>query len=192
MPVELSATAKESVADATAPKAGRHRHPTVRLLGGDDSSGMATMLAGLLEDNVRDFPMRGRVASVARGDVVLRASDRDLAVTLSFGPGEVTVADGAAPGAPVLAGPWMEMTRLCSGQASPVAAIARGDVKVVRGRRMAVVPAVSFVCSVPASFYGDTSQRRRRLVVAAAAVVVVGMVLAARGGSRRQRERGDG
>lgn len=162
--------------------------PRVTLADGDDASGMANMLAGLMRDNVRDFPVRSRVASVARGKVVLTASDRNLSVTLSFVPGEIRVSNGCAPGAPVLAGPWMEMTKLCSGQSSPMAAIARRQIRVVPGRGMAVVPAAAFVLSVPASFYGDNSQQKKRLIVggaAATAAIGLGVVVIARRRRRR-------
>ena len=61
--------------------------PVVVVPGGEDASGMATMIAGLLADNVRDFPSRARAARLARGAVVLQATDRGFAVTLSFGRG---------------------------------------------------------------------------------------------------------
>ena len=86
--------------------------PAVLLEAADQASGMAQMLGGLLEDNLRDYPIRARVASRTRGKVVLTASDRDLSVTLTFGDGQVVVSDGAADGAPLLAGPWLELAKL--------------------------------------------------------------------------------
>lgn len=155
--------------------------PTVTLPAGDDASGMATMLAGLLRDNMRDFPVRARVAARTRGDVVLTATDRNVSVTLSFRRGEVLVHDGAASGAPVLAGPWMEMTKLCSGQASPLTALARRQLSLVRGRRMVAVPAASFVLTVPSSFYGDRGPLFRRAAMVSAAAGVAVFVVVRRG-----------
>ncbi len=150
---------------------------------------MASMLAGLLTDNLRDFPSRARAASIARGRLVLRASDRDVAVTLSFQPGRITITDGPADSAPVLYGPWMELTKLCSAQSSPVASLARGRVRVEVGGahgvlRLNVIPLGSYALSVPASFYDDPATvRRRRLLraelagvcLAAATAVVLGL-----------------
>ncbi|MBI2168418.1 MAG: hypothetical protein HYU28_02800 [Actinobacteria bacterium] len=144
----------------------------VRLADGDDASGLAVMVADLLADNVREFRGRAAVARVARGDLVLNASDRDVSVTLSFRPGEVVVSNGAAEGAPVLAGPWLDMAGVCSGRTSPVAALLRRRLRVTRGDRMSVVPAGGFTLSVPASFYGE-SNRRRRILVAGVALLLL-------------------
>ena len=81
--------------------------PEVVLPAGDEASGLATMLADLLRDNMKDYPGRARVAALARGAVVMTASDRDISVTLSFRGREVVVTDGTASGAPVIAGPWL-------------------------------------------------------------------------------------
>ncbi len=160
--------------------------PTVTLPAGDDASGMATMLAELLRGNMRDFPVRAHVAARTRGDVVLTASDRNVSVTLSFRQGEVLVRDGAASGAPVLAGSWMEMTKLCSGRASPLAALATRQLSLVRGRGMAAVPAASFVLTVPSSFYGDKGPQFRHAALVSAAAVGVGVFIVIR---RRRKHR---
>lgn len=163
--------------------------PTVVVEGGEEASGMATMLAGLLEDNVRDFPWRARVARGTRGDVVLTASDRGLSVTLSFRGHDIVVRDGVAADAASLSGSWEDMAKLCSGQASPAVALARGRVRVRPGTRLHVLPAASFVLSVPASFYGDDRPRRRLLVGGGAVTAAtLGAVAACRWrGARRRR-----
>lgn len=148
--------------------------PEVVLEDGDEASGMATMIAGLLADNLRDFPGRARVARRTRGSLVLNAADRGMSITLSFGPSGIAVSDGAKSGAPVMAGPWLTMSRVCSGQTMPLKAMADRELKVTWGRSMWVVPAAGFVLSVPASFYeDDDSAGKRRLVVVAALVVAV-------------------
>jgi hypothetical protein len=165
--------------------------PTVTLADGDDASGMAVMLGGLLEDNLRDYPARARVTKLARGEVVLTASDRDISVTLSFRGGEVVVANGTTEGAAVLAGPWLEMAKLCSGQVNPVKAVASRDLSIRPSARLDAVAAAGYALSVPASFYGDEeamAQQRRQVVIAVAATVavVVGVAyLRHRRGARR-------
>ncbi len=153
---------------------------TPRVVVDDDASGMAVMLAGLLEDNLRDFPGRARVAQRTRGELVLTASDRDLSITLSFGSDAIVVTDGAATGAPGMAGSWLAMSRLCSGRISPLRAVLDRDLTLRRGRRLSVVAAGGFVLSVPASFYDDSGarqQRRRRAVIGVcAAAGLVGAV----------------
>ncbi len=166
--------------------------PEVVLADGDEASGMATMLGGLLEENLRDYRGRARVAGLARGDVVLTASDRDISVTVSFRGDEVVVSNGPAEGAAALAGPWLEMAKLCSGQVNPVRALARRELTVEPHGRLDAVAAAGYVLSVPVSFYGDPEalaalgRRRRR---AAVAVVAVGAVLVVRARRRRRSRR---
>lgn len=148
----------------------------------DDASGMATMLGGLLGDNLRDFPSRARVARMLRGPVVLTASDRGVSVTLEFRSGRVEVRDGSEPGAPEVAGPWLMMTKLCSGLMSPIAAVRSGEVGLHHVARAPLAAGAGFVLSVPPSFYeaddpaAQQARRRRRRVRVAVVVGVVAVV----------------
>jgi hypothetical protein len=170
--------------------------PTVTYADGDDASGMAVMLGGLLEDNMRDFPSRARVTKLARGEVVLTASDRDISVTLSFRGKEVVIANGPSEGATVLAGPWLEMAKLCSGQVNPVKAVARRELSIQPSGRLDAVAAAGYALSVPPSFYGDeeaVEQRRRQVIIAVAAtatLVVTVAYLRRRRRNRRAASRG--
>lgn len=130
-------------------------HPEVVLVDGDDASGLAAMIAGLLEENVKAFRSRAAAARLARGRIVLEASDRGMAVTLSFGPGRVLVSDGAAGGAPVVAGDWLAMAKLCSGQASMIGAVVHGQARVRGHKGLAALPAATFALTVPRSFYEE-------------------------------------
>lgn len=168
------------------------KSPNVIFADGDDASGMAMMLGGLLEENLRDYPGRARVTSLARGDVVLTASDRDVSVTLSLKGNEVVVANGKLEGAAVLAGPWLEMAKLCSGQANPFSAVARRELTIEFGGRLDAMAAAGYALSIPSSFYQDddeaeaSQKHHRRVAIAVVAVtgtvVVVGLV-------RRRRRR---
>lgn len=155
--------------------------PVVTFADGDNASGMATMLGGLLEDNLRDYAGRARVARLARGDVVLTAADRGVSVTLSFRGDEVVVANGPTAGAATLAGPWLEMAKLCSGQVNPVRAVARRELTVEPRGGFSAIAAAGYVLSVPLSFYGDEEalrrQRRRRRTIVIAAVAAVGIAV---------------
>ncbi|HNO46820.1 MAG TPA: hypothetical protein PKI79_15110, partial [Microthrixaceae bacterium] len=131
--------------------------PPVVLRDGDDASGMAVMIAGLLEDNLRDFPGRARVAARTRGSVVLTASDRDVSITVTFGSDGVEIADGARPGVAAMSGPWLTMSRVCSGRITPWRAIRDRELALGWGRSVWALPAAGFVLSVPASFYEDAS-----------------------------------
>lgn len=162
--------------------AGGATGPAVIVQGGEEASGMARMIAGLLEDNMRDFPSRRRAAGAARGAVVLEAADRGIAVTVLFGRGEVIVADGAAPRAPVVAGDWLDLAQLCSGQGSFAGALVHRQVRVRWGRSMWMLPAVTVALSVPRSFYEpDESAARRskwlRALSVTAAVIAYGVIV---------------
>lgn len=164
--------------------------PRVTYANGDEASGMATMLGGLLEENLRDYPGRARVTALARGDVVLMASDRDISVTLSLRGDEVVVTNGATEGASVLAGPWLEMAKLCSGQVNPAKAVARRELSIRPKRGLNAVAAAGYALSIPPSFYGDEeamAQRRRQVVIAVAATT--GVVVAVAVLRRRRRVR---
>lgn len=166
----------------------RSTSPSVVLADGDDASGMAIMIADLLGDNLRDYPGRARVAARTRGSVVLTAADRDLSITLTFSRSGVEVANGARPGAPAMAGPWLAMSRVCSGRVSPLRAIAERELKVTPGRSLWALPAVGWVLSVPASFYEEPGspaalarqQRRRRTAMVISTLLVVVMVVVIR------------
>jgi len=144
----------------------------------DDASGMATLLADLLRDNLRDFPGRARVAARTRGQLVLTASDRGLSVTLAFASGEIRVSDDALPGASTMAGPWLAMSRVCSGRISPLRALIDRELTVSPGRHPWVVPAGGFVLSVPASFYDTAGAEKRRRWLTIVATVTAALVLA--------------
>ncbi len=154
-----------------------HADTRVRLADGDRASGLACMLASLLEDNLRDFRTRAFVARLTRGDVVLVASDSDIAVTLSFRPGEVVIGDGPEPGAPVLAGKWLDMAKLCSGRRSPFAAMTSGELRLTSGRKLQAVAGAGFALSVPKSFYDGNREtffrRRRGLIISLTLLVAV-------------------
>lgn len=161
-----------------AARAPRRVAPQVVLADGDEASGLADMLASLLEQNLRDFPTRARVAGRTRGEVVLVAADNDIAVTLRFEGDRVVVTDGSFAGAPRLTGPWLEMARVCSGQLSPLAAARSGALQVAFGRRPLTLAGAGFALSVPAAFYEDADQRRqtRRRRATVTALFVLGAV----------------
>ncbi len=161
--------------------------PTVTVVGGEDASGFAAMLADVLAANMADYRGRAWVASRARGPVVLVASDRDLAVTLTFARGDVAVADGRSPGAPVLAGPWLTMADLCSGEVTPVRAVADRELRVEPTTRLDSLAAAGFVLSVPASYYGEGRDRVRVLGTVAVMVVTLALVAIAARTVRRSR-----
>lgn len=130
--------------------------PAVVLVDGDRASGMSTMLADLLTSNLRDFGARRRAAALARGRVVMTASDRDISVTLRFRSGVVEISNGSHPTAPEIAAPWLTMAKICSGLVSPRSAWKEGELRVARMVRSPIAAAAaSFVLSVPAEFYAD-------------------------------------
>jgi hypothetical protein len=66
-------------------------------LEGDDPSGLAELVAGLLSQQLAREPSRGTLLEPSV--VVLSMPDADVAVTVRMEPGSVRVADGVAPDA---------------------------------------------------------------------------------------------
>jgi hypothetical protein len=66
-------------------------------LTGADPSGLAELIAGLLEHHLAREPARAR--HLHPSTVVLVVPDADVSVTVRVTPGAIRVADGAAPGA---------------------------------------------------------------------------------------------
>lgn len=162
--------------------------PTVRLGAGDDASGMASMLADLLGDNLRDYPARSRVARMVRGAVVMTASDHGRSVTVRFNGPEIVVDEGADDTAPCMVGPWLDLAQLCSGRLSPMRAVADRRLTLRHLGRPDLLAAAGYVMSVPASYYGDGSssrQLRRRIAVATAVTAVAGVIAVGVLGRRR-------
>ena len=156
--------------------------PKVTFADGDEASGMATMLGGLLEDNIRDYPGRARVASLARGDVVFTASDRDVSVTLSFTGKEIVISNGRREGASVMGGEWLEMAKLCSGQTNPFKAVMRRELSIEPHRGLNAIAAAGYALSIPPSYYGDeeAASNSGRNVVITVAVTLTAIFIVSR------------
>ncbi|MEO8475736.1 MAG: hypothetical protein ABI572_01645 [Actinomycetota bacterium] len=65
-----------------------------------EPNGLATMVAGLVEQNLARDPARARL--LTGGAVTLVSTDAGVEVTMRLGPGEVRVANGADPAADVI------------------------------------------------------------------------------------------
>ncbi len=153
--------------------------PRVTVPAGDQASGLAEMVAGLLAANLADSRSRAHLARLARGPLVLRTTDRPAAVTVTFHGNEVVVDDGTVAGAPVLAGPWLELAHVCSGTRSPLVAIAARDLRVTPGRRPHLAAMAGFVLAAPADVATAEARRRRvgRALAATGAVAAAGTVV---------------
>ncbi len=166
--------------------------PRVRLgAGEEDASGLAQMVASLLEDNVRDFRTRAAAARFTRGEVVLRTSDSGIALTLSFRPGQVVVEEGPVAGAAVVEGEWIHMAALCSGQRSVLAALASGELRLRRGHGLRAAAGAGLALSVPASFYGSDERWWRRHVAEVTVALLAAVALVMALAEKRPRGRAD-
>jgi len=144
--------------------------PAVAVEGGEQASGLATMVADLLRQNLGDSRTRALVALTTRGDVGLTASDHQLSVTVSFLGRSLRIADRAggtdgdtAAVDPYMAGEWLELAHVCSGQHSPFAAWRTHSVSIEPRGHAGRLAAAGFVLSAPA--VGEGAARRRRWVV---------------------------
>jgi hypothetical protein len=157
--------------------------PAVTVEGGEQASGLAAMVADLLRQNLADSRARAMVASTTRGDVGLTASDHDLSVTVSFLGPSLRVADradgacaGTGTAVPRMAGEWLELAHVCSGQHSPFASWRAGGVSIEPHGHPGRLAAAGFVLSAPV--VGEDAARRRRRVMLVASLAA-GVVVAA-------------
>lgn len=164
----------------TSQTSGSVKAPSVQLAAGDEASGMASMLGELLADNLRDFPARARVARLVRGPVVMTAADHNRSITVRFAGKVITIEEGATPGAPCMAGQWLDLAKVCSGGLSPFQAVKERKVQVQNLARADLLAAAGFVMSVPASYYGEVKRVARwQIVVGVLVILVVAMTIAA-------------
>jgi hypothetical protein len=67
---------------------------TIDLAPGAHDNGLATMLAALVRDNLEAKPQKKRDFATLRGNVSIVADDADVALTLCFDRGTLTIHDG--------------------------------------------------------------------------------------------------
>ncbi|MCL4448166.1 MAG: hypothetical protein M1483_01715 [Actinobacteria bacterium] len=131
-----------------------------------ESSGMASMLGDLLEENIADSKIRRRLLAIGKGGVVITAADKGVSVLLLFERDKVRIVDldtdACVSGHQFceLSGPWLDMADLCSGQLSVFRAIYNGKLKIrrlkyVHKEDILALVAASVLLKVPSSFYGE-------------------------------------
>jgi putative sterol carrier protein len=96
---------------------------------GDDLNGLGWTVKSLMDQNLEDPNVLGKVKNI-RGSLVVRETGADVAVTVFFERGEFSIQDGAIdkPSAS-LAGGFDELSELTSGQVGPVKALLTGRIK---------------------------------------------------------------
>ncbi len=143
------------------------------------TSGMATMIGELLEANIDSFATRRVVASLLKGGVVLKASDRAQIITVEFDRKSITVKDGQNPNYPILNGGWLTFAAVASGRKSPLNAIREREItlkspKFKMGDSIAA-GGVGFVMSVPKSFY-ETVNWTKRIIYLSVALIALSLI----------------
>jgi hypothetical protein len=74
--------------------------PVVRLAPGADDNGLAHMLSGLLRQNLEGKPHKRADFAEMSGNVAIVADDADVALTLSFDPGQALIIHDGVVGIP--------------------------------------------------------------------------------------------
>jgi hypothetical protein len=67
---------------------------TIELAPGADDNGLAVMLADLVRQNIEAKPHKGEDFRSLRGSVAIVAEDADVALTMRFDGGKMTIHDG--------------------------------------------------------------------------------------------------
>jgi hypothetical protein len=68
--------------------------PSIELAPGAENNGLASMLAGLVSQNLEAKPHKQRDFRALRGSIAIVAEDADVALTLRFDRGKLTIHDG--------------------------------------------------------------------------------------------------
>ncbi len=132
--------------------------PPVEVEAEGEAAGMAAMVGDLIEANLDGSRARAWVARRVHGRVLLEASDRDLGVTVCFDGQRISVLARREPGIlPAMRGPWLAMTRVCSGLVSPLQALRREDVKLGLSTPLTALVATALVMKVPRGVYRDST-----------------------------------
>jgi putative sterol carrier protein len=97
----------------------------------DATSGLASIVQQLLEQQLADSTQRRARASRLRGRIRLTATDYDTSVTVDFRGDEIAISDGSAgPLDATIAGPYKSLTKLLQGHSNPLLEHLRGRLKV--------------------------------------------------------------
>ena len=84
-------------------------------------SGLANMMAQLLRQNLEEDAGKRRLASRLRGRLAVTATDYEATVTVEFAPSGIEIRDGLAePVDATISGPQRRLTKLLTGELSPL------------------------------------------------------------------------
>jgi hypothetical protein len=112
----------------------------VRLAEGAES-GLASIVAQYLEQDLAEFEQKRRRASRLHGRVAMTASDHDATVTLDFRGEEILIWDGEQPPLDAsIAGPYQGLVKLLQGEANPLREHLRGLLRVRSSLRRPFFP----------------------------------------------------
>ncbi len=145
----------------------------VRLAEGAES-GLASIVQQYLEQDLEECVAKRRQASRLRGRLAMTAADHETTVTLEFRGMEIAIWDGERP--PLdgsIVGPYLALTRLLQGRASPLMEHLRGRLRVRSSLRRPLFPfRVHRLMRLPSE---ERSRTQAYLVTAA----VAGLLIAA-------------
>jgi putative sterol carrier protein len=112
----------------------------VRLANGADS-GLAHIVEQYLRQDLTEYESKRRQAARLRGRLSLTATDHDTTVTLEFGGDEIKIWDGVRPPLDAsVAGPYLRLTKLLTGEAHPLWEHLRGRLRVSSSLRRPFLP----------------------------------------------------
>ncbi len=104
-------------------------------------SGLADMMAQLLRQNLEEDARKRRLASRLRGRLAVTATDYETSATAEFGGGAVLISDGVVePVDATIAGPHRRLTKVLTGEASPLWEHLRGRLRVSSSVRKPFFP----------------------------------------------------
>ena len=166
----------------------RNGHAPVRLIAGEQASGLANIVGQYLEQLLGDSPRKRFEAAALRGSLGLLAREGDVAITIVFSDDGIRIEEGLSGPDAVISGEVEALMHVLAGRANPAWAVAarsmafrpglRQPLFVYRAYKLMRLPGVHLWSGVP-----------RPVLAGAGAVAALGAVLLVY--SVRRRDRGE-
>ena len=164
----------------------RNGQSPVRLIAGEQASGLANIVGQYLEQLIGESPQKRSEADALRGNLGLLAREGDVAITIVFSDDGICIEEGLSEADAVISGKVEQLMHVLAGRANPVWAVAGGRMAFRPGLRRPLFGYQAYkLMRLPGVH--PWSGLPRPVLVGAGSAAVLGAVLLAYGAGRRAR-----